>query len=69
MSSGALRGLLAAALADPFFGSMRAATGAITHRVTGPPSIRPFVAAALAGGFPESDRHPARKPAVCRCCW
>ncbi len=55
MSSGALRGLLTAALADPFFGSLRASTGAITKRVTGPPAIRPFVAAALAAGFPESE--------------
>ncbi|MET0863622.1 MAG: CarD family transcriptional regulator, partial [Nakamurella sp.] len=55
MSSGALRGLLTAALADPFFGSLRAASGAITHRVTGPASIRPFVASALACGFAESD--------------
>src|SRR6478752_3579905 len=54
VSDGALRGLLAAALADPFFGSLRSATGSITRRVTGPPSIRPFVAAALADGFPQS---------------
>ena len=53
MSSGALRGLLTAALADPFFGSLRASTGAITHSVIGPPSIRPFVASALAAGFAE----------------
>src|SRR6476469_3920308 len=54
VSDGALRGLLAAALADPFFGSLRSATGSITRRVTGPQSIRPFVVAALAGGFAES---------------
>jgi transcription-repair coupling factor (superfamily II helicase) len=41
-------------LADPFFASLRETTGAITHRVTGPPSIRPFVASALARGFAES---------------
>ena len=52
MSSGALRGLLTAALADPFFSSIFAARGSITHRVTGPPAIRPFVAAALAAGRP-----------------
>jgi transcription-repair coupling factor (superfamily II helicase) len=51
---GALRGLLAAALADPFFGSLRSATGSITRAVTGPSSIRPFVAATLADGFAES---------------
>ena len=56
MSSGALRGLLTAALADPFFASITAASGSITHRVTGPPAIRPFVAAALAAGLPGSDR-------------
>ncbi len=54
MSDGALRGLLAAALDDPFFGSLRSATGSIFRRVTGPPSIRPFVAAALADGFAQS---------------
>ena len=54
MSSGALRGLLAAALADPFFRSLRDATGAITNTVTGPPAIRPFVASALASGFADS---------------
>src|SRR6476469_5656979 len=55
VSDGALRGLLAAALADPFFGSLRSATGSITRRMTGPASIRPFVAAALADGFAKSD--------------
>ena len=54
MSLGALRGLLAAALDDPFFGSLRSATGSITRAITGPSSIRPFVAAALADGFAES---------------
>src|SRR6478752_2768893 len=54
VSDGALRGLLAAALADPFFGSLRSATGSITRQVTGPPSIRPFVVGALADGFAES---------------
>ena len=53
-SSGALRGLLTAALADPFFASIAAARGSISHRVTGPPAIRPFVAAALAAGVPGS---------------
>lgn len=54
MSSGALRGLLSAALADPYFAAIREASGAITNALTGPPSIRPFVASALAAGFPES---------------
>ena len=52
MSSGSLRGLLSAVAADPFFAALRDASGAITHRVTGPPSIRPFVVGALAAGFP-----------------
>ncbi|HEY5881122.1 MAG TPA: DEAD/DEAH box helicase, partial [Nakamurella sp.] len=54
MSSGALRGLLAAVAADPFFASLKESTGAITHRVTGPPAIRPFVAGTLASGFPDA---------------
>ena len=54
MSSGALRGLLTAALADPYFASINEAVGAITHRVTGPAAVRPFVAASMAAGFPES---------------
>ena len=49
-----MRGLLTAALADPYFASIAAARGSITHRVTGPPAIRPFVAAALAAGLPGS---------------
>ncbi len=58
MNSGALRGLLTAALDDPFFGSMRAASGAITHSVTGPPSIRPFAAGALAADVDASAGVP-----------
>jgi transcription-repair coupling factor (superfamily II helicase) len=54
VSSGALRGLLSAVADDPFFASLREATGAITHRVTGPPAIRPFVVGALAAGFPDN---------------
>lgn len=54
MSSGALRGLLSAVAADPFFAALKEASGAITHRVTGPPAIRPFVAGTLAAGFPGS---------------
>jgi len=55
VSSGALRGLLTAALDDPFFAAIAAASGSITHRVTGPPAIRPFVTAALAAGLPGSE--------------
>lgn len=54
MSSGSLRGLLAAVSADPFFAAMNEATGSITHRVTGPPAIRPFVAGTLAAGYPDA---------------
>ncbi len=53
MSSGALRGLLTAVAGDPLFAGLKDATGAITHRVTGPPSIRPFVVGTLAAGFPD----------------
>lgn len=54
MGSGSLRGLLSAVAADPFFAAIRQATGAITHRVTGPPAIRPFVVGALAAGLPNA---------------
>ncbi|ACV80804.1 transcription-repair coupling factor [Nakamurella multipartita DSM 44233] len=54
MSSGSLRGLLAAVSADPFFAAMNEATGSITHRVTGPPAIRPFVVGTLAAGYPDA---------------
>ncbi len=53
MNNGALRGLLTAASADPFFVAIGAAAGSVTHRITGPASIRPFVAAALAA--PDQD--------------
>ena len=58
MSSGALRGLLTAAAADPFFASLKEATGAITHRVTGPPAIRPFVVARAGRRLPGSPAVP-----------
>ena len=48
MKDGALRGLLASAASDPFFAAIREATGSITHRITGPGSVRPFVAGVLA---------------------
>ncbi len=50
MGSGALRGLLTAAAADPYFQAVTAATGSITHQITGPASIRPFVVGALVTG-------------------
>ena len=53
MNSGALRGLLTAAVADPFFSSITEAIGSITYKMTGPPAIRPFVAAAIAAGLPD----------------
>ncbi len=53
MSSGSLRGLLSAVAADPFFAGVTQATGDITHRVTGPPAIRPFVVGALVAGYPD----------------
>ncbi|WP_083786064.1 transcription-repair coupling factor [Nakamurella multipartita] len=33
---------------------MNEATGSITHRVTGPPAIRPFVVGTLAAGYPDA---------------
>ena len=48
VNGGALRGLLAAAAADPFFTAIGETAGSITHRITGPASIRPFVAGVLA---------------------
>ncbi|WP_420120755.1 transcription-repair coupling factor [Nakamurella sp.] len=52
MGSGSLRGLLSAVAADPFFVAVKQATGAVTHRLTAPPAVRPFVVSALAAGYP-----------------
>ena len=54
MNNATLRGLLAAAAADPFFTAIREAAGSITHRITGPAAIRPYVAGVLAAGEPKT---------------
>jgi len=54
VNNATLRGLLAAAAADPFFTAIREAAGSITHRITGPAAIRPFVAGVLAAGEPKT---------------